>query len=146
MFNTMLVEDNFLIMQLVESELQDLFPSMEIIDAADGVEALQKIKSHPPNLILMDINLPGENGLELTRKIKADHPGIIIIILSNHDSPEYREAAIRYKADYFFPKDSMIGNNGIFTLVKSILLEEGFNTDGSPLTNTVRSNEQYCQK
>ncbi len=146
MFNTMLVEDNFLIAQLVESKLQDLFPSMKIIDAADGVEALQKIKSHPPNLILMDINLPGENGLELTRKIKADHPGIIIIILSGHDSPEYREAAIRYKADYFFPKDSMMGNNGIFTLVKSILLKEGFNTDGSPLKNTVRSNEQYCQK
>ena len=131
MFNTMLVDDNFLIMQLVESKLHDQFPSMEIIEAVDGAEALQKIESHPPNLIFMDIHLPGEDGLELTRKIKADHPDIIIIIFTSHDSPEYREAAIRYKADYFFHKGSIIANNGIFTLVKSILLEKGFSMDGS---------------
>jgi len=130
MFNTMLVEDNFLFMQLVESNLQDQFPSMEISEAADGAEALQKIKSHPPDLIFMDIQLPGENGLELTRKIKADYPNIIIIILTSHDLPEYREAAMRYKADYFFSKGA-IPNNGIFTLVKSILLKEGFSADGS---------------
>jgi len=131
MFNTMLVEDNFLIMQLVESRLQDQFPSMEIIEAADGPEALQKIESHRPDLIFMDIHLPGGNGLELTRKIKADHPDIIIIIFTSHDSQEYREAAIRYKADYFFPKGSIIANDGISTLVKSILLRKGFRVDGS---------------
>jgi two-component system, response regulator YesN len=131
MFNTMLVDDNFLIMQLVESKLQDQFPSMEITEAADGAEALQKIESHPPNLIFMDIQLPKGNGLELTRMIKADHPDIIIIIFTNHDSQEYREAAIRYKADYFFPKSSIIASNEIFTLLKSILVEEGFGTDGS---------------
>jgi DNA-binding NarL/FixJ family response regulator len=53
-----------------------------------------------------------------------------IIILTSHDSPEYREAAIRSKADYFFSKGT-ISNNGIFTLVKSILLTKGFNADGS---------------
>jgi len=77
---------------------------MDIIEAADGVEAFQKIDSHPPNLILMDVTLPGEDGLELTRKIKADYPGVTIIILTSHDSPEYREAAIRSKANYFLSK------------------------------------------
>ncbi len=126
----MLVEDNFLFMQLLEGNLQDQFPSMEISEAADGAEALKKIKSHSPNLIFMDIQLPGENGLELTRKIKADYPDIIIIILTSHDLPEYREAAMRYKADYFFSK-SVVPSGEIFTLVKSILLREGFNADGS---------------
>jgi len=55
----------------------------------------------------MDIQLPGENGLELTRKIKADYPDIIIIILTSHDSPEYREAATRCGANYFFLKGSI---------------------------------------
>ncbi len=130
MFETMLVEDNSSFRQLVKNDLKDQFPSMDIIEAADGVEAFQKIDSHPPNLIFMDIQLPGENGLELTRKIKADHPEIIVIILTSHDLPEYREAAIRNKADYFLSKDS-IATDGIFKLVKSILLEKGFNTDGS---------------
>ncbi len=130
MFTTMVVEDNFFIRQLVGNNLQDQFPSMEIIEAADGAEALYKIESHPPNLIFMDIGLPGENGLELTRKIKAHYPDIIIIILTSHDLSEYRETAIRYRADYFFSKGA-IANNGISNLVKSIILEKGFSADGS---------------
>jgi DNA-binding NarL/FixJ family response regulator len=130
MFKTMLVEDSSSFRQLVKNSLEDQFPSMEIIEAADGVEAYEKIDSHPPNLIFMDIQLPGKNGLELTKKIKADHPDTIIIILTSHDSPEYREAATRNKADYFFSKDS-IQTDGIFKLIKSILLEKGFNSDKS---------------
>jgi DNA-binding NarL/FixJ family response regulator len=130
MFRTMLVEDSFSSRQVVKDNLQDQFPSMEIIEAADGVEALQKIDGRPPNLIFMDISLPGENGLELTRKIKADYPNVTVIILTSHDSPEYREAAIRYKADYFFSKGALL-NDGVFTLVKSILLKKGFSADGS---------------
>ncbi len=130
MFKTMLVEDSSSFRQLVKDTLQGLFPSMDIIEAADGVEAFQKIDSHPPNLIFMDIRLPGENGLELTRKIKADYPDIIVIILTSYDSPEYRKAANQYKADYFFSKDAIV-NDGIFTLVKSILLRKGFGADGS---------------
>ncbi|HYA91647.1 MAG TPA: response regulator transcription factor [Thermodesulfobacteriota bacterium] len=130
MFKTILVEDSFSFRQIVKINLQDQFPSMDIVEAADGVEALQKIEAHPPNLIFMDISLPGENVLELTRKIKANHPDVIIIILTSHDSPEYREAAIRYKADYFFSKDVLL-NDGVFTLVKSILLKNGFSADGS---------------
>ena len=131
MFKTILVEDSSSFRLVVKENLLDQFPSMDIIEAADGVEAFQKIDAHPPNLIFMDISLPGENGLELTRRIKADYPEVIIIILTSHDSPEYREAAIRCKADYFFSKEAISSNNGIFTLVKSILLAKGFNADGS---------------
>ncbi|MGZ4857291.1 MAG: response regulator transcription factor [Methanobacteriaceae archaeon] len=130
MFRTMLVEDSYSFRQVVKDNLQDQFPSMEIIEAADGVEAVQKIDGRPPNLIFMDISLPGENGLELTRKIKAEYPNVTVIILTSHDSPEYREAAIRYKADYFFSKGALL-NDGVFTLVKSILLRKGFSADGS---------------
>jgi len=130
MFRTMVVEDSSSFREIIKYNLRDQFPSMDIIEAADGVEAVQKIGSAAPNLIFMDIGLPGENGLELTRKIKADHPEVIIIILTSHDSPEYREAAIRYKADYFFSKEALL-NDGVFTLVKSILIKKGFNVDGS---------------
>jgi len=126
----MVVEDSSSFRKIIKYNLRDQFPSMDIIEATDGVEAVQKIGSAPPNLIFMDIGLPGENGLELTRKIKADHPDVIIIILTSHDSPEYREAAIRYKADYFFSKEALL-NDGVFTLVKSILIKKGFNADGS---------------
>jgi len=129
-FKTMPVEDSSSFRQVVKGNLQDLFPSMGIIEATDGVEAFQKIGADPPNLILVDISLPGENGLELTRRIKTDYPDAIIIILTSYDSPEYREAAIQCKADYFFSKGALT-TDGFFTLVKSILLAKAFNVDGS---------------
>ena len=130
MFRTMLVEDNPSFRQILKGNLGDLFPSMEIIEAADGVEAFQQIDLDRPDLIFMDIRLPGENGLELTRKIKANHPGIIVIVLTSYESPEYREAAIRFKADHFFSKDA-ITSNEIFTLVKSIVSKKDVSTESS---------------
>ncbi|MGO8990090.1 MAG: response regulator transcription factor [bacterium] len=130
MFRTMLVEDNPSFRRILKDNLEDLFPSMEIIEAEDGVEAFEKIGSHPPDLIFMDVRLPGENGLELTRRIKADHPGIIVIILTSYESPEYREAAIRFKADYFFSKDA-VSDDQIYALVKSIVLKKGLSAEGS---------------
>ncbi|HYA90607.1 MAG TPA: response regulator [Thermodesulfobacteriota bacterium] len=130
MFKTMLVEDSSSFRQIVKANLQDQFPSMHITEATDGVEAFQKIHGRPPNLIFMDISLPGENGLELTRRIKAYYPEVTIIILTSYDSPEYREAAVQCKADFFFSKGALT-TDGIFRLVKSILLTQGFNADGS---------------
>ena len=120
MFNAMLVEDNILFRESLRDSLRLRFPSIEIAEAGNGAEALGKIDSLPPNLIFMDIQLPGQNGLELTEKIKKLHPDIVIIILTNYDIPEYREAAARFKADYFFSKDS-ITLEDIVTLVKPML-------------------------
>jgi CheY-like chemotaxis protein len=137
MFRTMLIEDNASFRQLIHLYLKSEFPSMFIIEAADGLEALKEIDSHAPNLIFMDIELPGENGLELTRKIKGLYPDIIIIIFTSHDLPEYREVATRNKADYFLSK-SLIATREVATLVKSILLEKGFNANGSIETVELR--------
>jgi DNA-binding NarL/FixJ family response regulator len=133
MFRAMLVEDNVIFRESLRDSLQLEFPSMEIAEAGSGVEALKEIDSSSPNLIFMDIRLPGRNGLELTEKIKKLHPDIIIIILTDYDIPEYREAAARFKADYFFSKDSMTIKE-VITLVKPMLLKKGVNGDG-PETN-----------
>ena len=120
MFKAMVVEDNILFRESLRDSLRLRFPSIEIAEAGNGAEALGKIDSLPPNLIFMDIQLPGQNGLELTEKIKKLHPDIVIIILTNYDLPEYREAAAKFKADYFFSKDS-ITLEDIVTLVKPML-------------------------
>ena len=115
----LIVEDSTLFRQLFKETLQDRFPSIEIHEAVNGEEALQKVETLCPNLIFMDIRLQGENGLELTQKVKTRYPNIIVIILTGYDLPEYREASSQC-ADYFFSKDSSTSEN-IFTLVESIL-------------------------
>lgn len=93
---------------------------MEILEAADGEEAMRQITTRPPDLIFMDIKLPGENGLDLTARIKAQHPHLTVIILTSYDTPEYREAAIRVNADHFLAKGSS-SREGILALVESVL-------------------------
>jgi DNA-binding NarL/FixJ family response regulator len=128
-FRTLLVEDNAAFRQTLLDILSAQFPSIVIEEAADGKEAFQKIESSLPNLIFMDIKLPGENGLQLTQKIKAKHPEVIIIMLTSYDLPEYREAAYQYGANYFIVKGSST-NEEILAMVGSILKDAGFASAG----------------
>ena len=116
----MIVEDSAIFRKLLKETLLSRFPSMEIFEAAEGEEAMRRVHSNPPDLIFMDIKLPGESGLELTAKIKAKHPDVIIIILTSYDSPEYRKAADQAKANYFLSKGSSSKEN-ILTVVESAL-------------------------
>jgi len=104
----LIVEDNAFFLQFFRETLHSRFPSLEIFVAADGVDAMQKIKTLQPEAIFMDVRLPGENGLELTKKIKAEYPDIIVVIITNYDLPEYRKAAYESKADHFISKDSFL--------------------------------------
>ncbi len=115
----LIVEDSTLFRQLFKKTLLDRFQSVEIYEASNGEEALLQVETLRPDLIFMDIRLPGENGLRLTQRIKARYPSIIVVILTGYDLPEYQEAASQH-ADYFFAKDSSTMEN-IFTLVESVL-------------------------
>ena len=124
MFRTLIVEDNRVFRELLKEILCSRFPLMAMLEAGDGKEAFQKLHSLPPDLIFMDIKLPGENGLEITKKIKGQYPHAIVIILTNYDLPEYREAAIQCKADFFFSKGSE-SREEILKLVESIIIKKG---------------------
>jgi len=86
---------------------------------------MQKIKALRPEAIFMDVRLPGESGLELTRKIKAQYPDIIVVIITNYDLPEYREAAYESRADHFVSKDSFL------KIINSILQHRNVNQENS---------------
>ena len=125
MFKALIIEDSQIFRRTLRGALCSRFPHMVVDEAADGPEARQKIDAFQPNLIFMDIRLPGENGLELTKKIKKDYPKMIIIILTNYDIPEYRQAAYEYGANYFLTKDASIRDE-LLALVESIASDLGF--------------------
>jgi two-component system response regulator YesN len=117
---TLIVEDNASFREILKEKLRTLFPSMVIYEAAEGDEALQKVDALEPELVFMDIRLPGESGIQLTQKIKTRYPNIKIIVLTSYDSLEYREAAIRSGAICYIPKDSL-GYVQIEKLLKSLV-------------------------
>ena len=119
MFKILLVEDNANFRQSLKDILHLQFPSMVIEEAGDSNEALRKVHALLPDLVFMDIGLPGESGLEVTKRIKKDLPGITIVILTSYDLPEYKNAALECGATCFITKDSLIWEE-IEALIKSI--------------------------
>ena len=113
------MEDNVTFRNTFKEVLCKIFPFMVVEEALDGAEALKKVETFLPELVFMDVRLPGETGLELTKKIKASHPQILIIILTDYDLPEYRKAAFDSGADDFVVKGSL-NPAAIEALVKSI--------------------------
>jgi len=113
----LLVENNISFRALLKVTLHLQFPLTVIEEAVDGNEALKKVDDFLPALILMDVQLPEGSGLLLTQKIKEDHPEVIIGILTNYGSAEYREAAFKYGANCVIAKNSW---EEIAALVESI--------------------------
>ncbi|RPJ11001.1 MAG: response regulator [Deltaproteobacteria bacterium] len=119
----LIVEDSTFFREMFKGVLHSRFPSIEIDGAADPAEALQKSETLLPALIFIDVELPGENGFKLAEKIKAQHPSATIVILTAHDLPEYRDAALQ-QGYYFLSKGSSTRNE-IFRLVESVLSSRG---------------------
>jgi DNA-binding NarL/FixJ family response regulator len=105
-FRVMLVEDDEGFRRSLAELLMSRFPSIVLDEAADGSEAMEKMERFLPQLIFVDVKLPGQSGLVVTRRIKALHPEINVIILTNYDFPEYCEAARASGAYCFLSKGS----------------------------------------
>lgn len=116
----LIVEDNAVFRQSLRELLSIKFPFMNIEEAVDGKEALSKFDSSLPDVVFMDIRLPGTNGLELTKRIKANHRKVDVIVLTSYDLPEYRDAAYRSGASYFFTKGVVSGDE-LTSAVDSLL-------------------------
>ena len=99
------------------------FPFLDIQEASDGTEGMDKVIKFDPNVIFLEIQLPAQSGLDLARKIKFDHPDIIIVILTSYDLPEYHIAAAESGVEHLIPKDEWTGIDMI-DLVHVILSDQ----------------------
>jgi DNA-binding NarL/FixJ family response regulator len=104
MFRTLLVEDNDGFRHMLQTLLVEQFPSLQVLEAGNGRDALRTVIACKPQLVFLDIQLPDENGLELTRKIKTLDASTSVVILTSYDLPEYRQAAFRNGANCFMCK------------------------------------------
>jgi DNA-binding NarL/FixJ family response regulator len=134
-FRTLIVEDNPLFRQTIADILATQFPFMVLEEADNGKTALEKIEDAPPDLVFMDIKLPGENGLHLTEHIKREHPEIVVAVLTSYDWPEYRDAAYKFGANYFIMKGSSTKKE-IVELIETIFADLGFSSNGAERKNS----------
>jgi DNA-binding NarL/FixJ family response regulator len=101
-----LVDDHRLVRRGIKSLLNKYY-DFEIIGEADsGEEALEKIQENMPEIILMDVSLPGMNGFETVTKIKELFPKIKALFLSMHDEAEYIIRSIKSGGDGYILKSA----------------------------------------
>jgi CheY-like chemotaxis protein len=100
----LIVDDNPVNLKLAASVLE--FAGYEILAAGDAIQALEIIRDTPPDLILMDLGLPGMDGLTLTRRLKADEATrhIRIVALTAYAMKGDDERARAAGCDGYIPK------------------------------------------
>ncbi len=123
MFSLFLIDGNEYFRKSFAGVLRSYLPSVAIEESDDGNEAINKIDQNVPDLVFVDLSLPGKNGLEVTKEIKARHPHTKVGIISIFDLPEYRTFALRYGADYFLDKASLSGTQ-LIALIEDALLHK----------------------
>jgi DNA-binding NarL/FixJ family response regulator len=82
-------------------------PDIEIVgEAADGADAVALVREHAPDVVLMDIRMPGMDGLAATAEVLAAHPDARVVILTTFDDDEYVYQALRAGASGFLLKSA----------------------------------------
>ncbi|MCL5406327.1 MAG: response regulator transcription factor [Deltaproteobacteria bacterium] len=116
----LVVENNDFFRRSFKEILRMYIPSLSVEESADGADIIAKISRTSPDMIFMDIRLPGKNGLELTREIKGSYPDMVVSIFTSYDLPEYRKIAHDCGADHFLLKDALTGAE-IAAMVKEVV-------------------------
>jgi DNA-binding NarL/FixJ family response regulator len=103
-----LADDHPIVRAGIRDALTEI-PGVEVAaEASDGREAIDLVKSHSPDVVFMDISMPGLNGLDATERIVKAFPQVRVIILSRHDNEEYYWRALRVGASGYLLKNAAI--------------------------------------
>ncbi|HEY7308104.1 MAG TPA: response regulator transcription factor [Gemmataceae bacterium] len=101
----LLVDDHQLVRAGIQALLRGLAGVEVVAEASDGREAQRLIAVHHPDIVLMDIMMPGMNGLEATARIVKEHPGTRVIMLSVNATEEYVLQSLRAGAAGYLLKN-----------------------------------------
>ncbi len=94
----MIVDDHQVLREGLRFMLRNAQDLEIVSEASNGSEALELLESTQPDVMLLDMNMPGMGGLETLKNVRQRWPEVSVLILSFHDDPEYVEQALRHGA------------------------------------------------
>jgi DNA-binding NarL/FixJ family response regulator len=102
---------------------------VQVDEAADGEEALRRVATRHPDVVVMDLTMPRMNGIEATRHLKVRWPALPVLILTVHDDPVYERTARAAGADGFVLKKT--AGTALWPALAA-LVPRGSSTGGDP--------------
>ena len=127
----MIADDHPLMHDAIKMHLENQTDMQIVAQAKDGEEAVKLAGELMPDVVIMDISMPGMNGLEATRKIKDQHPGIAVLVLTVHNDTEHILKILEAGAAGYLTK-TILGEkliHAIYSVIsgESVLSEEVMN-------------------
>jgi len=102
----LIVDDHALVREGIRQALT--IPGFDVVgEAGSGPEGLAKALALTPDVVVLDISLPGENGIKTAARIRAEAPEIRVLMLSVHDHPEYVLESVKAGAHGYLRKDTL---------------------------------------
>lgn len=103
----LIVDDHDGFRETLRAWLATAMPDTVVYEAASGEEALALVLAVSPQVVLMDIGLPGMNGIEATRRLLAERPETVVVMVSVRETAVHRAAAAAAGAVAYLPKSGM---------------------------------------
>ncbi len=122
--DVLVVDDHAIIRQGLRSLLELQEDVGGVREACSAMEALERIALQVPDIVLMDLKMPGVSGIEATRLIKDVHPQVKIVLLTNYDDEEYVVEAIKAGADGYVLKNVERGE--LIRIIRTVLGGQAF--------------------
>lgn len=123
----LLVDDHTMLRQSLRRSLEDK-GIVVVAEAGDGAEAVTLTAQHLPDVVLMDVSMPGTNGVSALKKIKKNHPGVAVVMLTMHADSDLLVKAIRGGAAGYLVKDCEM-HEVVDTIVKVAAGEVAVNAE-----------------
>ena len=102
--NVVLVDDSLLVRERVANIISEI-PGVKVIgEAGNSREAIAVVRNTNPDVVILDIKMPGESGLQVLRKLRKEFAELKIIMLTNYSDSQYKAECLMHGADYFLSK------------------------------------------
>jgi len=121
MFQLLIADDEYIEREALKSIINRNFQnSFTIVEASNGLEAVKQAKSLDPDIIFIDIKMPGQSGIEAVRQIREFLPDADIVMITAYDYFDYAKEAISLKVSEFLIKP--IDVKSVITLVDTLIM------------------------
>ncbi len=106
LINILIADDSEIIRSGLIAFLLEMKGINIIGEAVNGEDAIHKVNSLNPDIVVLDIQMPIKNGLEVLKVIKENHPQIIVLVLTNLSNRKYRDKCKNLGCDLFLDKST----------------------------------------